>query len=138
MIAALKFDAGPIMTSQLETLAWSAARFPRRGRLSIYSAWDGIALADFAARTKIPLVPLYNKRFQRCIETIRAHDGPKAFLMRALITVAGYHLHMARLYIDLKYHPTDEEIIAACDMLDKAQTEQKRRASALRASATSD
>ena len=131
MIAALKFVAGPIMTSQLEALAWSAARFPRRGRLSIYSAWDGIALADFAARTKIPLAPLYNKRFERCIETIRAADVPKAFLVRALITVAGFHLHMARLYIDLKYHPTDEEIVAACDMLDRAQAEQRRQKNAV-------
>lgn len=127
MIEALKFRAGPLMSSDLKALAWAAARFHRTGPISIYNAWDGIALADFAARTKLPLPAVYEKRLERCIASIRESGCPKAFQVRALITVAGYHLHMTRLYIDLNYHPTPEEITFACDLLDHAKTEQRRQ-----------
>ncbi|AFU88192.1 hypothetical protein CcrColossus_gp322 [Caulobacter phage CcrColossus] len=122
----------PYFTSDPEALAARAVRFPLRGPISIYDAWDGVALIDFAYRMRLPLGKLRERRCQQAVDVIKDHDSPAAFRLMAVSRLAQYQVMMVRFYLGPEtILPTDEEIIRACEMLDRAykkrRAEQRRR-----------
>lgn len=109
----------------LDELAAAAVRFPQRGPMSLDDAWDGVALAVYLTRTRLPPRAREGRRIDKAFEMIRQGGGPAAFRMMAAWAAVAYHLHLTRIHLSTDYHPTDEQIVEACTRLTKAAQERR-------------
>lgn len=117
----------PEPTDDLDALAARAARFPLAGPIHESEAWDALALADYAVRTKIPLPKRWGKRIDRAGAMLVNSDTIVAFRMKAAAMLVQYHLHMTRIHLDLSYHPSPEELRTACARFDFARQNHQRK-----------
>lgn len=105
-----------------------ARMFPLRGPLNSYSAWDGIALAEYACRERLWLRKGWLRQIDKAGEVIKNSGTIAAFKMVAYGTVAHVHLVQLRLILSPDYQPSEADWKKAYDDLTGARRPRRKAA----------